>query len=356
MTSREGTDPDLFDIVTPSTLGSGFDSVTIALGATESTALVALAAALGLEPTAIWRAGWALTLARLAGVERVASGTRRERRRGVDRRVRRPPQREARSVAQGRHRRGRADFRGDHPRGADRVGGPRPSARPRQMCHRLARERRRSDRPLLEDKIDRPTVERLAELLRLTMTSLVAAGARLDSASPLSDAERRLVVETWNKPRGRVPARRDGARAVPRAGGGASRAHRARWDGGQHDVRRARPAVRRAGRAADRRRRRPRSPVALVLERCPKPSSPLWRSSRPAAPTCRSIRTIRASGSRSRSRTRGRSVLVDHAAARRRASPPLGAAHDLRRGCCATTSTVDRSRGSSAPRRATAPT
>ncbi|HSK02285.1 MAG TPA: amino acid adenylation domain-containing protein, partial [Kofleriaceae bacterium] len=48
-------------------------------------------------------------------------------------------------------------------------------------------------------RIEHATVERLGDLLRVAATSLVAPGARLETASPLSAAERTRVVETWNR-------------------------------------------------------------------------------------------------------------------------------------------------------------
>src|SRR6185436_7875419 len=50
-------------------------------------------------------------------------------------------------------------------------------------------------------RIERATVVRLGELLGAAMASLVAPGARLETASPLSAAERARVVEEWNQTR-----------------------------------------------------------------------------------------------------------------------------------------------------------
>ena len=75
MSASDATDADLFDVVTaPSIARPGADAVTVELDPGDAAALAALAARLHLESGAIWRAGWALVLARLIGVERVRVG------------------------------------------------------------------------------------------------------------------------------------------------------------------------------------------------------------------------------------------------------------------------------------------
>ena len=65
-------DADLFDIVAPlAAAGEGIDEIAVEIAAGEAEALARIAARLGLAPAAIWRAAWALLLARLAGVRRV---------------------------------------------------------------------------------------------------------------------------------------------------------------------------------------------------------------------------------------------------------------------------------------------
>src|SRR5689334_2939207 len=59
---------DLFDVVTVGAAGSGQGVRTVDV---DAEPLEALARRAGVEVAAIWRATWALVLARLAGVERV---------------------------------------------------------------------------------------------------------------------------------------------------------------------------------------------------------------------------------------------------------------------------------------------
>ena len=75
MSLADSSAPDLFDVVTaPASIEPGEGAVAVELPADDAAALGALAARLGLAPSAIWRAAWALTLARLAGVSRVRVG------------------------------------------------------------------------------------------------------------------------------------------------------------------------------------------------------------------------------------------------------------------------------------------
>src|SRR5262249_39113963 len=74
--------PDLFDIVSPATHGDGHDELAVELPAADANALAALARRVAIPSAAIWRAAWAITLARLAGVERARIG--RVVREGVD--------------------------------------------------------------------------------------------------------------------------------------------------------------------------------------------------------------------------------------------------------------------------------
>ncbi|HSK01875.1 MAG TPA: hypothetical protein VK932_11565, partial [Kofleriaceae bacterium] len=74
MSPAEPSESDLFDVVTaPISVEPGEGTVTVDLGP-DAAAFAALAARLGLPPAAIWRAAWALTLARLAGTSRVRVG------------------------------------------------------------------------------------------------------------------------------------------------------------------------------------------------------------------------------------------------------------------------------------------
>ena len=69
------TEADLFDVVTaPTVVGAREDAVAVELDAAGATALAALAARFGLGVDVLWRAGWALVLARLIGVPRVRIG------------------------------------------------------------------------------------------------------------------------------------------------------------------------------------------------------------------------------------------------------------------------------------------
>ena len=204
-------------------------------------------------------------------------------------------------------------------------GGPTPERdRPHSACGRRAvlawsasgTARDVPFRSVAARSRDRGAARRVAARRHARAWSRPARGS--STSSPLSAGERALVVETWNRTAVELPARRDRPRAVSRAGGRASRAHRARsGTAARLDVRRARSLVRRARRAADRRRRRHRpAGRARAWSARPRRSSPRSRSSRPAAPTCRSIRDHpMPSGSRSRSPTPARAVLVDLARA-----------------------------------------
>ena len=173
--------PDLLDVVIVSAAGSGTDTVAIEADGVESAA-----ARTGLEATAIWRATWALVLARLTGGERVRIG------------------RGSQVVAIEVPGEGAVDawlaVAAAAPAAADPTPGDPPhsawdgdavlawsASGPRATCH--------FDR----SRLDRATVERLGALLRVAMHRVVVPGARLEHVSPLSDDERALVVDAWNR-------------------------------------------------------------------------------------------------------------------------------------------------------------
>jgi hypothetical protein len=74
MSAADPSESDLFDVVTaPTSVEQGEGTVTVELGP-DAAAFAALATRLDLPPAALWRAAWALTLARLAGTSRVRVG------------------------------------------------------------------------------------------------------------------------------------------------------------------------------------------------------------------------------------------------------------------------------------------
>jgi amino acid adenylation domain-containing protein len=185
-------DVDLFDVLAVSTSGAGEDSIAIELAPGEAAALAALAQRTGLAAAAIWRAAWALVLARLAGVAQVRVGRAAI---AVPRDGELAPWLAAAAAAGATN--GTGTIGDAQSAWAERDTAPSDDgtaviwrATDAGATVRFARAR-----------IDRANMERIAELLRATLAALVAPGARLESISPLSAAERTLVVETWNQTR-----------------------------------------------------------------------------------------------------------------------------------------------------------
>jgi amino acid adenylation domain-containing protein len=251
--SLDTSEPDLFDVVTaPTSIEPGEGTASVELDAAEAAALGALAARLGLAPAAIWRAAWALTLARLAGTGRVrigraegATGGAPGAWAGTIAEIDVPGDGElapwlgAAAVAGAQVKPGAAA--GADGAGADGAGADGPAtgqtnghaaggnghapaaaraaaddAAPPQSAwveaeaaqapgedgpalRWLARGSAGATARFLLARIDRQAVQRLGELLRAAVASLVAPGARLETASPLAPAERERVVGTWNQ-------------------------------------------------------------------------------------------------------------------------------------------------------------
>ncbi|HEY0481708.1 MAG TPA: amino acid adenylation domain-containing protein, partial [Kofleriaceae bacterium] len=213
MILADSTDGDLFDVVTaPGALDAGERAVMVELAAADAAAVTALAEQTGAERDAIWRAAWAFVLARLIGVPRVRIGrwiangtpgrvTATLRVVAIDVpaagelapwlvAVAAAPVRDSNGVA-----RASAADPAPHSAWADADRGPEDGG-PALVWHvRGASATARFDGA----RIDAATVERLGELLRTVMAALLAPGARLETISPLSPAERARVVEQWNQ-------------------------------------------------------------------------------------------------------------------------------------------------------------
>ncbi|HEX3759865.1 MAG TPA: amino acid adenylation domain-containing protein, partial [Kofleriaceae bacterium] len=207
---------DLFDVIAPpAAAAEGVEELAVELAAGNAEALTAIATRLGLPPTAVWRAAWALLLARLAGVRRV--------------RVARVSGAAAAASAiayeapaageldawlidaasrNGVHGAAAADEAGPHSAWAE-AGEPDPAAD--QAADQAAID---GAGPALvwrvagpggaiarfaAARLDRATVARLGELLGVVIAGLVAPGARLETISPLTAAERACVVVAWNR-------------------------------------------------------------------------------------------------------------------------------------------------------------
>ena len=212
--SADAPEADLFDVVTaPATVGAGEDAVTVELPAADATALAALAARLGLGAEAIWRAGWALLLARLIGVSRVRIGGSAGTAAAIDV----PTAGELSpwlsavaaadpvAVASSDLAPQTAWDAGERAPAADSDAGPAliwrvrggtgtPGAVAGAPAGGAAVAR------FAGARIDRATVERIGALLGTVMAGLVAPGARLETVSPLTEAERARVVRTGTRP------------------------------------------------------------------------------------------------------------------------------------------------------------
>jgi amino acid adenylation domain-containing protein len=230
----ESTDADLFDIVgAPTALGAGEDSVRVALDPADAAALAALAARTQIAAAAIWRAGWALVLARLAGVEQVRIALPGKAGAWTAAVIAVPGSGElagwlamaataaephvANGVSHGsngvsavaRAAAGAAAL--PHSGWSDGDAGLAPVAEHGPaLVWQIASDPDRGASGASDPsgaviarfagaRLDRATVERLGELLRVAMAGMVAPGARLESVSPLTAAERRRVVEDWNQ-------------------------------------------------------------------------------------------------------------------------------------------------------------
>ena len=66
---------DLFDVIAASPSGTGEDTIAIELSSSDAAALTALAQRTGSSAAAIWRAAWALLVARLGGATEVRLGS-----------------------------------------------------------------------------------------------------------------------------------------------------------------------------------------------------------------------------------------------------------------------------------------
>ncbi|HEU4733455.1 MAG TPA: AMP-binding protein, partial [Kofleriaceae bacterium] len=221
--SLPSSDADLFDVVTaPAVASLREDAVTVELPPADAAGLAALAARLELDPPAIWRAAWALLLARLIGVEHVQiargpaailEGDRRNTPAGWSAiAIDVPASGELASWLTGGAAGRPAHSNGAPPRAAGPSGDPTPQsgwadgdrgsgeAGPALVWHvRGGNGGSAAVARFSGARIDRPTVERLGELLRSVMAALVAPGARLETISPLTAAERALTIEEWNR-------------------------------------------------------------------------------------------------------------------------------------------------------------
>ena len=191
---------DLLDLVPMASGSPGEPTVTVTVTVTaDAAALAALSMRTGLDAGAIWRASWALLLARLGGVERVRVG--RQRASGVDTTSTIDVPR-AGDVA--------AWLAGAAQAGAtDEASAPGPphavwmdtdtTLAADGPALRWSVDGARATATFSTVRFERATVERLAELLSATLASVVVPDARLEAVSPLTPAERALVVETWNQ-------------------------------------------------------------------------------------------------------------------------------------------------------------
>jgi len=159
---------DLFDVVSG---GSGEARVTVEA---EAAPLDALARRAGVDVPAIWRATWALVLARLGGVERVRLG-RNDTITTID-----------------------VPREGDVVAWLQSAGKTNGAPRRGVISDNAVEWRIDHARATATAAVERTSFEKLGELLRLAI-GLVTSRARLDEISLLSAAERTLVLETWNQ-------------------------------------------------------------------------------------------------------------------------------------------------------------
>ena len=203
--TRADSEADLFDVVTaPRAVGAGEDTVTVAAevdrtarpsggadGRGHAPTVEALAAQLGVGVDALWRGAWAITLARLAGVERV--------------RIAREAGDGWAAVVVTVPAEGALSWLAED--------AATPASEPAHSAW--------STRPLTDDgpallwqvtptgaqarfaaaRIERAAVERLADALAAVIAGLAAPDARLETVSPLTADERDRVVVQWNQTR-----------------------------------------------------------------------------------------------------------------------------------------------------------
>jgi amino acid adenylation domain-containing protein len=214
--AAESTDADLFDVIAPAgSAGASEGTLTIALEPAEAAALDALAAHAGVAAEAIWRASWGLVLARLAGTPRarisvpavpaVPGGAS-----WIAAVIDAPIAGELVAWLA-------ATATADQP-ATNGAHGPRPADPTPQSAWATAASPAPDPSPdggpaivwsadgphaavarFAEPRIDRATVERLGELLRVVVAAAWAPGARLETISPVTPAERARVLVEWNQ-------------------------------------------------------------------------------------------------------------------------------------------------------------
>ncbi|TMQ20175.1 MAG: hypothetical protein E6J91_04550 [Deltaproteobacteria bacterium] len=193
---------DLFDVVAPpAAAGTGDDTAAVELEAGDAEALAALAARLGIAPGAIWRAAWALLLARLAGVRTVRIGGSAGAP-AASAVIEVPASGELAPwliavagaganghAVHGAHgAAGRGD--GDAPHSAWGEVAPAPHGEGGPALVWNAPGASAAIARFAAARIDRATVARLGDLLRTVIAGMLAPGARLEAISPLTAAER----------------------------------------------------------------------------------------------------------------------------------------------------------------------
>ncbi|HLL20918.1 MAG TPA: amino acid adenylation domain-containing protein, partial [Kofleriaceae bacterium] len=172
---------DLFDVVMVSAAGRGEGTVTVTADGVESLAVRA-----GVDVEDVWRAAWAMLLARLGGTERVRVG-RGERTCAVS------VPRTGDVAAWLRAAANAPAIIGDV---QSAWGDGSPTA---ALVWRMQGTKSATATFSLA-RLDRATVERLGELLRIVLLSL-ATSTKLEEVAMLTAAERKHVVETWNATR-----------------------------------------------------------------------------------------------------------------------------------------------------------
>ena len=188
---------ELFDIVLPQrVIETRDEAVTFELDPKAAEALAEIADQIGIAQGDVWFAGWALVLARLAGVDQVCVASDET-----------PVLIEV--PASG-------DLASWLARVASARAQPAPTAPSPQSAWATAFRQpldengpaliwnlRPSDRGAIVVArfrgIERAAVERLGQLLRTVIAALVAKEAHLATISPLNPAERRQVLEEWNR-------------------------------------------------------------------------------------------------------------------------------------------------------------
>ncbi|HEX2685662.1 MAG TPA: amino acid adenylation domain-containing protein, partial [Kofleriaceae bacterium] len=220
--TADSAEADLFDIITaPAVVSAGEDTLTVELDAAGAAALAALAVRLGLGVDAIWRAAWALVLARLFGTTEVRIGRPARGDAGtpwIAKKIDVPASGDLLSWLGTVAAADQAPAEGGPaPQTAqtawdDGEGVPVEEDGPALIWHTrvkngaagAAGEHAHGAAAVARftgARIDRATATRLGEFLRTVVMALVAPGARLEAISPLPAAERARVVEEWNRTR-----------------------------------------------------------------------------------------------------------------------------------------------------------